>query len=92
MSLDPDLIKRHTIMLFEYDGRQYRVISEMVSEQGDIKLFVEQKIVDNVDSKEKQVWVEVSPMLTDKNHMTIEQCTQVLKQISDYVNVNFFIV
>jgi len=88
--MDKDIIKRHTLMSFEYEGRKYRLISEMISDHGDIEMSIEQHVMDSKTREE--VWIKVSPELADKNHMTIEQCAVMLDNISKFVNVNFFLV
>lgn len=79
-----EVSQRRTLMRFDYDKREYRVISNIISQQGDLEIFLEQKIDDN--------WFKISNRLTDLNHMSIEQCTQILKQVSEFVNENFFII
>ena len=88
--MDRDLIKRHTLMSFEHDSRKYRLVSEIISERGDMELSIEQHIMDSTGGKE--VWVKVSPELADRNNMSIEQCAVMLENISAFVNVNFFLV
>ena len=90
MSIEPDTIRRRTLMRFDHERREYRLISNITSQQGGIEIFVEQHVYNTKENKE--VWLKVCPELVDKNHMTLEQCAAILKHISEFVNENFYMV
>lgn len=79
-----EISNRYTLMRFDYDKREYRVISNIISQQRDLEIFIEQHVDD--------MWLRIPTMLDDKNKMTIEQCAQIIKQISDFVNENFYLI
>jgi len=84
------IIKRQVLMLLSHDGRKYRIVADTVNDQGDLDIFLEQKVMEDLGGK--SIWLKVSPELADKNNLTVEQITVVLNQISRFINDNFFII
>ena len=83
--------KRQVLLSFVYEDRPYRVIATLGNVSADdVVIFIEQHVMDTKENKE--IWIKVSSELGDKNCMTIEQCANMLEQISNFVNKNFIMV
>lgn len=83
--------KRQVLLSFVYEDRPYRVIASLGNVSADdVVIFIEQHVMDTKENKE--IWIKVSSELGDKNCMTIEQCANMLEQISNFVNKNFIMV
>ena len=83
--------KRQVLLSFVYEDRPYRVIASLGNVSADdVVIFIEQHVMDTKENKE--IWIKVSSELGDKNCMTIEQCANMLEQISSFVNKNFIMV
>ncbi len=89
-----EVSKRQVLLSFVYEDRPYRVIASLGNVSADdVVIFIEQHVMDTKENKEnKDIWIKVSSELGDKNCMTIEQCTNMLEQISNFVNKNFIMV
>ncbi len=86
-----EVSKRQVLLSFVYEDRPYRVIASLGNVPADdVVIFIEQHVMDTKENKE--IWIKVSSELGDKNCMTIEQCTNMLEQISNFVNKNFIMV
>jgi hypothetical protein len=73
------------LLRFEVEGRKYRVMSKLFNNYNDVEFYVEQYLYDDRESG-NQIWVKVGPDLINKNVLTIEQCTEILRNVSQYVN------
>lgn len=86
-----EVSKRQVLLSFVYEDRPYRVIASLGNVfADDVVIFIEQHVMDTKENKE--IWIKVSSELGDKNCMTIEQCANILEQISSFVNKNFIMV
>jgi len=86
-----EVSKRQVLLSFVYEDRPYRVIASLGNVSADdVVIFIEQHVMDTKENKE--IWIKVSSELGDKNCMTIEQCANILEQISSFVNKNFIMV
>jgi hypothetical protein len=78
------------LLRFEVEGKKYRVMSKIINKAGDVKFYVERYLYNTED--DIQIWALIEPGLIDKNNMTLEQCVEILHNVSQYVNENYGLI
>ena len=72
------------LIQFQSDNRKYRIVAKTINTIGDVEFYVEQYLYeDNIGNK---IWIKIDIDSVNTNKMTLNECIEILKIISEYVN------